>query len=472
MGIRYQAIGGLLRKYRTVLAYSWSQRKEWDAPKRLLHETQFLPDALALQDTPVHPAPRLIILLIILFFTAAIVWAIFGKVDITAIASGKIVPDDKTKVIQPIETVTLKAIHVRDGQEVKAGDLLLELDATGPAADTKRLSNDLLAARFDVARSKAMLAALNGSSPTLKEVSDSGSKKWGFENRLFLGEYEEYTSKLDALSSEIVRRKAELRTIEKVVSKLEKTAPIARQRAQDFEQLLEKKFASRHAYLELEQGAIEQEKELEAQEAKYDEVKASLEEAGYQKNALTAETRRLNLNRIVEAEQKIENISQEIIKAEQRDKLMRLTAPVDGTVQELAVHTIGGVVTPAQALMMIVPKNKPLVVEAFIKNRDIGFIYPGQKAQVKIETFPFTKYGMIEGVVEHLSNDAIQDENLGLVYSSSIKLLRHTMTVENKTVNLTPGMAVTVEIKTGMRRLIEYFLDPLLQYKHDSLRER
>jgi len=170
---------------------------------------------------------------------------------------------------------------------------------------------------------------------------------------------------------------------------------------------------------------------------------------------------------------------------------MTLTAPVDGTVQQLAIYTVGGVVTPAQQLMLIVPKGNSLEVEAFVQNKDIGFVNDNQKAEIKIETFPFTKYGTIHGTVLHVSNDAIQmesrqaqtndnkissadnrDKPSGLVYTARVQLNKSTMQVEGKTINLTPGMAVTVEIKTGKRRLIEYFLSPLLQYKDESLRER
>lgn len=144
----------------------------------------------------------------------------------------------------------------------------------------------------------------------------------------------------------------------------------------------------------------------------------------------------------------------------------------DGTVQQLAVRTVGGVVTPAQALMVIVPRDDALEVEAFLENKDIGFVNAGQQAEVKVETFPFTKYGTIPASLTHVSTDAINDEKRGLVYSARARLQRATMQVEDKTVNLSAGMAVTVEIKTGKRRVIEYFLSPLLQYGNESLRER
>lgn len=178
------------------------------------------------------------------------------------------------------------------------------------------------------------------------------------------------------------------------------------------------------------------------------------------------------LDKLHEAEQRVTDLTQELIKAESRGRFMTLTAPVDGVVQQLSVHTVGGVVTPAQPLLVIVPGDNPFEVEAFIQNKHIGFVNAGQEAEVKIETFPFTKYGTIPATIIQVSNDAIQDEKRGLIYAARVALSRATMAVEEKTVNLTSGMAVTVEIKTGKRRLIEYFLSPLLQYENESLRER
>lgn len=188
--------------------------------------------------------------------------------------------------------------------------------------------------------------------------------------------------------------------------------------------------------------------------------------------ALVAETRRLALDSLNEGEQKAATFTQELVKSDSRGKLMSLTAPVDGSIQQLAVHTVGGVVTPAQALMTVVPRDNALEVEAFLENKDIGFVNAGQEAEVKIETFPFTKYGTIHAQVTHVSLDAINDERKGLIYSTRVKLGRATIAVGEKIVNLSPGMAVTVEIKTDKRRVVEYFLSPLLQYKDESLRER
>lgn len=471
--MKRHALADLFKRYAKIFRHAWSHRKETDAPELHPHEAQFLPAALALRDTPVHPAPRIALWLIMAFALIAVLWAIFGRIDVVATAVGKVIPNDRTKVIQPMETAVVKAIHVRDGQAVKLGQLLIELDATSAAADSERLRNEAFTARLEAMRAQALLAALaSGASPKLQQWEGVDASRLSAEQSQATGQYQEYQARQSQLQAEIARRRAELQATRDQVVKLEQTAPIARQRAQDYQKLVKENFISQHGYLEREQVRIEQEQDLATSRSKVAEIRAALAEAQQQQATLAAETRRQLLDQLNLAAQKAASLEQEWVKADQRGRLMRMTAPVAGTVQQLAISTVGGVVTPAQPLMVIVPKDNVLEVEAMLPNKDIGFVNPGQDAEVKVETFPFTKYGTIHGRITQVSSDAIQDEKLGLIYSTRVKLAKDTLRVENKAVRLTPGMAVTVEVKTGTRRVIEYFLSPLMQATSESLRER
>jgi len=471
--LKLHAVSDLAKRYAKIFRHAWSQRRETDPPALQAHEAQFLPAALALRDTPVHPAPLITLWLIMAFALIAVLWATFGRIDVVATAVGKIIPNDRTKVIQPMETAVVKAIHVRDGQAVALGQVLIELDATTAAADSERLRNEALTARLEALRAEALLGALaGGRAPRLQPLDGVDAARLLAEQSQTTGQYQEYQARQLQLQAEIARRRAELQATQDQVVKLEQTAPIARQRAQDYQKLVKENFISQHGYLEREQARIEQEQDLASSRSKVAEIRAALMEAQQQQATLTAETRRQLLDQHNLAAQKAASLEQELVKADQRGRLMYMTAPVAGTVQQLAVHTVGGVVTPAQPLMVIVPKDNVLEVEAMLPNKDIGFVNPGQDAEVKVETFPFTKYGTIHGTITQVSSDAIQDEKLGLIYSTRVKLARDTLRVENKTVRLTPGMAVTVEVKTGKRRVIEYFLSPLMQVTSESLRER
>lgn len=471
--MKHHAFAELFKRYAKIFCQALAHRKQTDAPELQPYEAQFLPAALALRDTPVHPVPRIALWLVMAFALIALLWAIFGHIDVVATAAGKIIPNDRTKVIQPMETAVVKAIHVRDGQEVRAGQVLIELDATVAAADSDRLRNEVLNAQLEALRAQALLASLaSGTPPRLKPPAGVDADRLLAEQSRATGQYQEYQARQLQLQAEITRRQAELQATQEQVAKLEQTVPIARQRAQDYQKLVKENFISQHGFLEREQARIEQEQDLASSRSKVMEIRASMTETRQQQATLAAETRRLLLDQLNLATQKATSLEQEWVKADQRGRLMRMTAPVAGTVQQLVVSTVGGVVTPAQPLMVIVPKDNVLEVEAMLPNKDIGFVNPGQDAEVKVETFPFTKYGTLHGRITQVSADAIQDDKLGLVYSTRVKLSRDTLRVENKTVRLTPGMAVTVEVKTGTRRAIEYFLSPLMQYGQESLRER
>lgn len=473
MTIRLQVLGDLLKRYGAAFQHAWQRRSEMEPTPRLPHEAQFLPAALSLQETPVSPAPRVAMWLLIAFMLIALLWAIFGHMDVVATAQGKIVPNDRTKTIQSFDTASVKAIHVTDGQRVKAGDLLIELDATTTQADTERVVGEQAVALLQVARGRALLESLqSGREARLARPTGVDDARYLEAQRLLAGQYAEYTARLSRITADTARREAELRSTQTLVRKLEQTLPIAQQRAQDFKNLVDQNFVSRHGYLEREQARIEQESDLANQRSRLRETEAALREVQGQRQALMAETRRATLDSTTEAQQRLDALDQEWKKADSRGKLMRLTSPVDGTVQQLAVHTEGGVVTEAQPLMVIVPSDNPLEVEAFFENKDIGFVRAGQVAAVKIETFQYTKYGTLDAEVASVSHDAINDEKRGLIYSSRVRMPKTTLMVDGTEVSLSPGMAVTVEVKTGQRRVIEYFLAPLIQHGSEALRER
>jgi len=394
-----------LQRHLDVWRVAWAdaQKQEpLETPKG--RELEFLPAALEIQHTPPSPAGRLVAGIIIGVFTFGLLWSIFGYIDIIAVAQGKIVPSGGSQVIQPLETGVIKAIHVRDGQRVKKGDVLIELDTTA-GADRERLANEHLAALTEVAR----LRALNAGKASFK--APAGAKPEFIRTQRH--RLQEQLAEFQALTH----------------------------RATSLRQLLAQQYVSRNEYLEAERARAEK----------------------AQQNAAA-------LN---DAETRARSLEQDLNKAVTRATQQRLTAPIDGVVQQLAVHTVGGIVTPAQQLLIVAPETGHLEIEAWIENKDIGFVAQNQPAEIKIESFPFTRYGVIDGQVVSLSGDAVPVEKVGLVYTARVSLSRSTMRVENgKDIRLSPGMAVTVEIKTGQRRLIEYFLSPLLRGVKEAARER
>ncbi|WP_248918123.1 HlyD family type I secretion periplasmic adaptor subunit [Pseudomonas entomophila] len=469
------AYSSLWQRYREAWQHAWRQRKALDAPQRAAHEIEFLPAALALQERPPHPAPRVFVWSIMGFAALALLWACLGHVDVVAVASGKVVPSGRTKLVQPSETAVVKAIHVSDGQRVKAGELLLELDPTTADADVRRSESELLAAHIDVARSSAMLQAIASGQPPLGlqgDIEHADALQVQDAERWLQGQYQEYRNNLDQVDAEIQQRGAEIQAAQVQVASLRKTLPIATQLARDYQNLLEQQYVARHEYLDKEQARLDLERQLQVQQASVLQSTAAQSEARRRREGVVAQARRSLLDLQQTAGQKVASLRQELAKARYQEARTQLLAPVDGSVQQLAVHTVGGVVTPAQALMVIVPGDQPVEVEALLENKDVGFVQVGQAVTVKVETFTYTRYGTVQGEVLSVSRDAIEDERRGLVYSSRIRLASDHLQVNGQAVALTPGMAVSAEIKTDQRTVIDYFLSPLQQHAQESLRER
>lgn len=521
----------LLQRYRATLAAAWALRHELAGPQRLADERAFLPAALALQETPVHPGPRRLAIAICVLFAIAVAWSVIGQLDIVAIAQGRVIVSERTKTIQPLEAGVVTRIAVRDGDTVTAGQVLVELDATAARADRGSVAEQLRAAEAELARSTTLLAALaTGRAPVLEAVGGvrtasagatstprddprpaaagtaaSNAASTAANSATLLAEWADVTAKLAQFDAEQQRRSAEAATVREAVAKLEAMLPMARQREDDLKALAEQGFVNRHTGQDRTRERIELERDLALQQARLAETRAAQAEGEARRAAFIAETRRALRDRQAQARLQRDQLAQQHDKTEHRERLTRLTSPVDGTVQQLAVHTTGGVVTPAQVLMVVVPRTggtaggtaegaagsttaattgaaiqdgravadaSGVSAEVVLQNKDIGFIRVGQRARIKLETFPFTRYGTLDATVTKVSADAVPDERRGAVFLATLRLDQPTIEVGGRPIALSPGMNLTAEIQTGQRRVIDYLLGPLEAATAQSFGER
>lgn len=470
---RYERLKALALRYREAWFSAWAEREQRAGSNLQREAMEFQPAALALRDTPTHPAPRLALRLLLGMVGIALAWAMFGQVDVVATAAGKVVQGGNSKVIQPSEAGVVSAIHVRDGQAVQAGDVLLEMDADDARADVTRLHSDWLSAQLDHARASALLSALDTTNePEPLRVDGMPAQQLAGAQRWVQGQYEEWRRAVDKAQADIEQRRAQLQTVDASLSALGRTLPMARQLAADYQRLHGQRYVPQHALLEKRQALIEQEREQQAQQARQRELRAAIGQANAHLAWLNAQTRRQWLDLQQQGAVQGVALHSQLIKAQRRLRLTQLRAPVTGTVQQLAVHTTGGVVTQAQPLMVIVPDSAPLEIEARLENKDVGFVRAGQAAKVKVETFLFTKYGLLEGQVLNVSRDAIADEKGVLNYNLRVALARDALVVDDVERMLSPGMAVRVEVKTGRRTVLDYLLSPLKVVIDESLGER
>jgi len=447
MSLRHQlaAWRDLLRHYGAVFRFYWQGRRSLGGGLLSEDEAEFLPAALALQEKPLSPVVRLTGRLLMTLVALALLWAVVGKMDIVVNGVGKIIPSGRTKTLASVEVARVRALHVREGQAVKAGEVLVELDTSVLDVDRDKASDEAMAARLQAARSRALIAAVDTlRPPQLARVEGLPEEQWQAARNHLDGQYRDFRARLSRIDGEIRRYSQAL--------------PLAAQRARDYRQLATNHDVANHAYLEKEQARIDLEGQLAA--------------ARNQRAELIAQTRKEALDALTEGDRLARASQQDAQRADSHSRLLKLTAPVDGTVQQLAVHTVGGVVPAAQPLMLVVPREDTVEVEAFLENKDIGFVEVGQETAVKIDAFEYTKYGTVPGRVTQVSVDAIEDEKKGLIYAVKVLLDKSSLQVDTREVLLSPRMSVKVEIKTGDRRVIEYVLSPLIRHQRETLRER
>lgn len=458
----------LLSRYQAVFSAAWQHRKELAGPARMADEVAFLPAALSLQETPVHPAPRRLAYLLMGLFTLALLWSLIGEVDIVATAPGRIIVSDRTKVIQPLEASVVKAVLVKDGDKVQAGQVLVQLDPTIATADKASVQEQFKTAQNEQLRAEALLQLLSSQyklEPILKTLEPATAQQ-------LQSEWRDIQAKLTQQEAELKKRQAEVETVKASIAKLEATIPMAQKREADYNKLVDQGFISGHATQDKTRERIELEKDLATYQAKLAEALANTAATEQARASYKAETQRQLSDRQAQANTKSIQLSADNNKATQREKQTVLRAPVSGVVQQLAIHSVGGVVTSAQQLMVVVPDATQVTAEVAIANQDIGFVNANQEAEIKLETFSFTKYGTVKARVDTVTADAVTDEKKGSYYPAILTLNKKDMLIDGKQIPISPGMNITAEIKTGKRKLIEFLLSPVQKMGNESLRER
>ena len=433
---------------------------------------EFLPAALEILETPANPAGRALALLLAAMFVAAICWAVIGKVDVVAVAPGRTVPVGGSKLIQPLELGTVRAIHVSDGQKVTAGQILVELDPTEAEVDLDQLRQQQVEQALEAARLSAYIAVLlgdpqpfdgsgTGASATLRRIHET-------QLRSDITAFEAERASIEAERS---RRLSARASAMAELAKSEEILPILRDREVSTGTLFDKGLTSKPQMQQVQASMIEATHDLDIQRNRLAEADTALVAIERELAYLLADRLRLAYAALTKAETALAQISLALHRAQTRMERQILRAPVTGTVQQLAIHTEGGVVEPARPIMVIVPDNAPLEIRATLQNKDMGRLREGLPVEVKLEAYNFTRYGTLHGRLVSISQDAIEQEGVGLVYDARIRLDSTTIHAEGRDVALAPGMAVTVELKTGRRRIIDFLLSPLYRYSDEAIRE-
>lgn len=461
-----------LARHGMILRESWKNQNKADEDAKPQSDHEFLPAALEIMEKPPSPGLRWLMLILCSLFAIALLWSFIGKVDVVATATGKVVPSASSKIIQPIEIGSIRAIHVKNGEQVKKGQLLIELDPTISTADEAQSSQQLLSAEIVRARNDALMSHLKGGRARFIPPPGTSVDVATTQAQFVRSAIAEYEAEKAGLRQQRAERQAQLAGAEAEITKLEQTLPLLDKQLAARQELADKGYFSKLRLLEFEQLRVEHIQNIEVQRANAAEARASIRNLDAQIRRLREAFGRGAVSEMADAEDRSAMASSELLKSAKRREFQQIRSPVDGTVQQLTLTTIGGVVQPAEPIMVIVPDDAAVQVSAKILNKDIGFIYEGQPVRVKIEAFNFTDHGLIPGIVDNISRDAIQDENLGLVYDTRIKLNKRFLMVNGQRQDVGPGLAVQAEIKTGERRIIDYLLSPIAKTMDEAGRER
>lgn len=463
-------------------------------------DREFLPAALEILESPPSPLKVAFLWFICLLFSAALTWSYFGKLDIHAVAQGRVQPSGRSKVVQPLEAGRVVAIHVENGSRVRAGDVVLELDPTETAAERQALRQDLTSIEAESVRRRAAVAAVHSGQPG----QAAGSIQWPDpvgealrqrEAALLMAELANLASVKATLVAQRAEREAQRQRLTLSVASREKQLALLQERVDMRDSLFRTGSGSRAAVVDILNEFQKEQTVQTSEQGQILEVEAAMLSIEQRSGQLINEFVLDQTQKLVDLQRRHDRLSQELIKASSKNERTRLVAPIAGTVQQLAVTTIGQVVAGGQSLMTVVPQDAPIEVEALLLNQDIGFVEINQPTVVKIDAFPFMRYGAVTGTVARVWQDAVEERDASvagdaagsvrpqgaratpgrgqnLVFPVTIALNERAIRIEDKLVPLSPGMTVTVEIRTGERRVIDYVISPLGELLARSGRER
>jgi hemolysin D len=461
-----------MSRHLNVLLSSWkaeSARRKVDKAAR--SETDFLPAALEVMETPPSPIGRAIIWIIIGSAVVALGWSYFSKVDEVAVAEGRLVPRGRLRSVEASVQGVIRNIAVHEGEHVKAGDLLIELDPGQETADSVTAQVDLATAALTRARDNALLSYAAGTGGGFTPPPGANPTAIEAERQLVASRIQEYQAKAQSIEERRQGAQAAVLSTQAQIDKLKATLPLLKEQWDSQKELAAEGFGARQKLLATQQAYISAQQDLEAQIAHLSEAKSQVSSLMADKAQAREEFIGRAAQERAEAEGGVAEREQTLAKASERQARTRLVAPVSGTVQEVTVTTIGQSPEIGKPLVTLVADGEELVSEALLLNRDAGFVHEGQPVIIKLEAYPFTRYGTLKGVVEHVSPDATVDEHRGLVFPMRVRITQGDLRVNGTRAVLSPGMAATLEVVTGKRRVIDYLWSPVAKAMHEAGRE-
>lgn len=477
-----------------VLRQAWVQERAADREKQARRETEFLPAALEIIETPPSPLGRMLLLLLSGLLLVALLWSIFAKIDIIVAAPGKVSPLDSVKTVSwagagngsDAMVGVVRELRVAEGDNVRRGQLLIALDPTISGADSAQARRGRDSAQAEAARSRALMTYLTTGRIVLPAATGLSDQEAAVQAQLVRSTIAEYEARSASIAQQRAEKQEQLQSALKQAQMLGDTLGLLDKEIAMRSELAAKGYQSKVSLYQIQQMRIERQRDIAQQQSLAVQSRAALADLGQQGRQLREGLARGSLADLSKATDDASVRGEELAKAQHRGALLQIRAPVDGTVEQLKIRTVGGTVQAAQPLLTVVPRGGVLFVEALVPNADIGFVRVGQAVQVKVDAYPFTDFGMMHGTVTSIGNDTINDPEeegksaLPPSFKVRVRLDGDALRVGDcatdgpacRRLRLSPGMRVQAEIRTGRRRIIQYLLSPLMSAAGEAGRER
>jgi hemolysin D len=478
---------------------------------------EFLPAALEILETPPSPLPVATMVTICAIFAAVFAWSFFGRLDVNAVAPGKVEPTGRVKVIEALDPGKIVAIRVENGQPVKAGDLLLEFDPAEAAADERGARDALQAGLSEVARRRQAVAAARQAQRQATEngaplaaldalaANPQGKIAWdeplpqdvqAREEAVLSADLSQLADSLRALDKQIAQKQATLQRLRMSIAYQTALIDTLTERVATRQQAIDLRVGTKINLYDAKEELQRSQSSLASDQGQLIETDAAIGELQSEKTKTLSQFIAENENKAAEAARKADEARQSLAKASARLSHAKLYAPIDGVVQQLSATTFGQVVAAGQQLATVVPTDGALQVEALVANMDIGFVKLGQPVEVKLDAFPFTRFGTLHGKVVAIAREAVDEQQAkralanatapansadnpaapgqspSFVFPVTVAIDDAAMRVDGATLPLAPGMTATVDIKTESRRVIDYLLSPLSKTMSEAMTER
>jgi hemolysin D len=440
---------------------------------------KFAPLLLQIQQSHPSPMPRVVSGLIFFLILIILIWASLGKLDVVAVAEGKLIPETHLKIVQPSEGGIVKDINVIEGISVKAGQILVEMDSHSAEADSTTIYDALQYHALTLRRIEAELGGI-----AFHSSRDDDAQLYNKVNAAYLANVRAYQDDISAELASKRKAQSDLAASQEVQRKLEQTLPSYKSQETSYEELGKDGFVGEHMVNEKKRLRIETEQDLEAQKFNTQSIRDSMNQSDQRLAQIRSDYRqKLEAEKVATFTEE-QKLKQDWAKQSHKNGLLQLKAPQAGIIKDLATHTPGTVVSPGTVLMTLVPVHETLKAEVWVKNEDAGFVHEGQEVKLKLTAYPFQKYGMIDGVVQQVGADSTEQNQqrsnnreesktqLPASYKTLIKLSMQELKVDDRVLELNPGMQVSAEIKLADQTVMEYLLSPVRKAFHEAGRER